>query len=324
LLWFWDILFVYAVCGMLLFVFRRLPAKSLFIAAGICLLLTTARENRDLYKAKSLIEQGELIARLDTVTTKLTAPQREKQEAMQEFKERSSPESKRKIYEKQVRKGRGSLQEVYEQNTAIGAKGHTVALYYFLIWDVLTFMFLGMAFFKTGILTGSYPVKTYLLLTIAGLVIGLILSWLRLSEDLHYNFNRFEKAKGTSFEFYELSRFFRSVGIFGFIMMLYKMGWLKWLFSLMRPVGQMAFTNYLMQSIICGLLFFGVGFGLFGKLQRYELYYVVGAVWVIQIIYSHIWLRYYRFGPFEWAWRSLTYWKMQPMRKVERKDNTIN
>ena len=50
LLWFWDILFMYAVCGMLLFVFRRMPAKGLFIAAGICLLLATARENRGLYK----------------------------------------------------------------------------------------------------------------------------------------------------------------------------------------------------------------------------------------------------------------------------------
>ncbi|MGI8598828.1 MAG: DUF418 domain-containing protein [Chitinophagaceae bacterium] len=315
LLWFWDILFVYAVCGMLLFVFRRLPAKSLFIAAGICLILMTARENRDFYKDKMLIKEGEKISRLDTITTKLTAPQKEKLEALQEFKERSSPESKKKIYEKQLRNVLGSWSEVYEQNTSIGVKGHTIVLYYFLIWDVLIFMFLGMAFFKTGILTGSHTVKTYLLLTIAGLSIGLLLSWLRLSEDLHYNFNRFEKVKGALFEFYELSRFFRSVGIFGLIMLLYKTGWFKWLFNLMRPVGQMAFTNYLMQSIICGLLFFGVGFGLFGKLQRYELYYVVAVVWIFQIIFSHVWLRHYRFGPLEWLWRSLTYWKKQPMSK---------
>lgn len=78
LLWFWDILFMYAVCGMLLFVFRRMPAKGLFIAAGICLLLTTARENRGLYKDKSDIRQGEQVALLDTVTTKLTDAQKEK------------------------------------------------------------------------------------------------------------------------------------------------------------------------------------------------------------------------------------------------------
>ncbi len=81
----------------------------------------------------------------------------------------------------------------------------------------------------------------------------------------------------------------------------------------------MAFTNYLMQSIICGLIFFGVGFGMYGRLQHYELYYVVGAVWVFQIIFSHVWMYYFRFGPFEWAWRSLTYWKLQPMLKENSK-----
>jgi uncharacterized protein len=177
-------------------------------------------------------------------------------------------------------------------------------------------MFLGMGFFKSGILTGDHPSKTYFWLTIAALGIGFILSWFRLTEELHYNFNQFLKAKEARFEFYELSRFFRSVGIFGLIMLLYKSGWFKWLFNLMRPVGQMAFTNYLMQSIICGLIFFGVGFGMYGQLQRYELYYVVGAVWIFQIIFSHIWMHYFRFGPFEWLWRSLTYWKVQPMKKA--------
>lgn len=88
----------------------------------------------------------------------------------------------------------------------------------------------------------------------------------------------------------------------------------------MRPVGQMAFTNYLMQSLLVGLFFYGVGLGMYGKLQRYEAYYVVGATWLLQIIWSHIWLRYFRFGPLEWAWRSLTYWKKQPMKKTVSAD----
>ena len=88
----------------------------------------------------------------------------------------------------------------------------------------------------------------------------------------------------------------------------------------MRPVGQMAFTNYLMQSLLCGLFFYGIGFGMFGKLQRYEIYYVVAAVWALQIIWSHIWLSYFRFGPLEWAWRSLTYWEKQPMKKSNTKE----
>ena len=311
-LWFWDILFMYAVCGMLLFAFRRLSARKLLIASIVCLTLTTVRENRDLYQNKYDIRKGERIAKLDTTKTKLTEYQKEKLGNMTGMKERSTPESKKKRYEKQLRKGKGSLEELYEQNSSISAKGHTVALYYFLIWDILTFMFLGMAFFKYGILTGQHAMKTYVGLMVVGLVVGLFLSYFRLTTTLEYSFNRFAQTKATSFEYYEISRFFRSVGIFGFIMVLYKSGLFKWFFKLMRPVGQMAFSNYLMQSIICGLYFFGVGFGNYGALERYQLYYVVLTVWLFQIIFSHFWLRYFRFGPFEWLWRSLTYWKRQP------------
>jgi uncharacterized protein len=80
------------------------------------------------------------------------------------------------------------------------------------------------------------------------------------------------------------------------------------------PVGQMAFTNYLSQSIITSILFYG--FGLFATLQRYEAYYIVGAIWLFQVVTSNLWLRYYKFGPFEWVWRSLTYMEKQPMRRT--------
>jgi len=79
------------------------------------------------------------------------------------------------------------------------------------------------------------------------------------------------------------------------------------------PVGQMAFTNYLLQSIITSIIFYGMGW--FAALQRYQLYYVVGGIWLFQIVFSNIWLRYFSIGPLEWVWRSLTYWKKQPIKK---------
>ena len=150
---------------------------------------------------------------------------------------------------------------------------------------------------------------------VIGLSVGLLLSWFRLQPLVTHQFNHFNYTRDVKFEFYELSRVFRSIGFFGLVMLLYKSGLFKWLFALMRPVGQMAFTNYLMQSITCGLFFYGIGLGYFGKLERYQIYFVVGAVWIIEILWSHIWLRYFRFGPFEWLWRSLTYWKKQPFIK---------
>ena len=70
-----------------------------------------------------------------------------------------------------------------------------------------------------------------------------------------------------------------------------------------------------MQTVICTTIFYGYGFGLYGQLERYQLYYVVLGVWIFQLLLSPLWLRYFAFGPMEWLWRSLTYGKLQPMRK---------
>ena len=165
--------------------------------------------------------------------------------------------------------------------------------------------------------------KTYWWMFIIGLGGGLVLSYFRLQPMIDLKFNYFDYARQVKFEYYEISRTFRAIGIFGLIMLMYKSGWFKWLFALMRPVGQMAFTNYLMQSLLVGLFFYGIGFGNFGKLERHEIYYVVGVTWALQIIWSHIWLRYFRFGPLEWAWRSLTYWKKQPLKKNHSTTDTM-
>ena len=313
LLWFWDILYHYAICGMILFAFRRLKPKHLLIAASVCLVLMTARENRDLYKDKAVIWKGEAVAALDTTKTKLTAQQKEHLSAMQGMKDRTSPEAKKKRVEKDQQEVLGSYATLYENRSNRSAQGELQAMYYFLIWDILLFMFIGMAFFKMGILQGEAKTKVYAWMTIIGLGVGLPLSYLFLKPDIDLQFNYYLITKQRTFDFYEIQRLVHSLGIFGLIMLMYKSGWFKWLFSLMRPVGQMAFTNYLLQSIICGLFFAGIGFGMFGKLERYELYYVVGAVWVFEIILSHIWMKQFRFGPFEWTWRSLTYWKRQPL-----------
>ena len=75
----------------------------------------------------------------------------------------------------------------------------------------------------------------------------------------------------------------------------------------------MALTNYLVQTILCVLFFTGAGLGRFGALERHELYYAVAVIWALQLAYSPLWLRHFRFGPAEWLWRSLTYQRRQPM-----------
>jgi len=79
--------------------------------------------------------------------------------------------------------------------------------------------------------------------------------------------------------------------------------------------GQMAFTNYLTQSIICTTIFYSYGLGLYGKVNFWQGILLAIAIYIVQVIWSHYWLKYYKFGPFEWLWRSMTYGKRQPMRR---------
>jgi uncharacterized protein len=118
---------------------------------------------------------------------------------------------------------------------------------------------------------------------------------------------------------YDLGRLTVALGHLGLIMLLVRMGILRRLTRSLAAVGQMAFSNYIFQSVITVIVFTGTGFALYGRLQRYQLYYFVAAIWMFQLVVSPIWLRHFRFGPLEWCWRSLTYWRKQPMRRHPQK-----
>ena len=81
----------------------------------------------------------------------------------------------------------------------------------------------------------------------------------------------------------------------------------------LSAVGRMALSNYLFDSLLFTTLFYGYGFDLYGALHRPMLYVLVLATWAVQLLVSPLWLDVFRFGPAEWVWRSLTYWKPQPM-----------
>ncbi|MBC7851133.1 MAG: DUF418 domain-containing protein, partial [Chitinophagaceae bacterium] len=96
LLWFWDILFHYAIFGVVIFAFRRQSPKTLLIAAGICFILGMARENLDLYREKKMIDRGERVERIDTLKTKLTELQKQQLDAMTDFRQSQSIEARKK------------------------------------------------------------------------------------------------------------------------------------------------------------------------------------------------------------------------------------
>ena len=128
---------------------------------------------------------------------------------------------------------------------------------------------------------------------------------------------------GDIFSFYSVS--FYGAGIFGdtglalfiisLIVLLYHKGRSMFIFKPLANVGRMALSNYLLQSIICTIIFYSYGFGLYGNVSPALSLVLVIFIFIFQIFISKYWLERFRFGPVEWIWRSGTYGKTFEMKK---------
>ncbi|NTX00916.1 DUF418 domain-containing protein [Myxococcus sp. CA040A] len=96
--------------------------------------------------------------------------------------------------------------------------------------------------------------------------------------------------------------------------LLSRRGWVQRVFNVLMPVGRMALSNYLLQSVVSVWVYNGWGLGLIGKLPPSRSILLALGIFAVQIVLSHLWLARFRFGPAEWLWRSLTYGRAQPMR----------
>ncbi len=191
-------------------------------------------------------------------------------------------------------------------------RGHSSPVYFPYPWfDVLAMMLVGMALLKLGVLTGNYSIKFYVWMALLSFAIGLPLNIWSVWWAAKQHFST--TAITLTFLAYEIGRFI-ALGYVALLLLLIKSSILQSATRTLACVGRMAFSNYILSSLICTTIFEGYGFALFGKLQRYQLYVVVLGVWLVILIISPIWLRHFRFGPLEWVWRSLTYWKKQPFR----------
>jgi uncharacterized protein len=170
-----------------------------------------------------------------------------------------------------------------------------------------------MAMYKNGFLSGEWSFKAYGLTAL----IGLGIAWPLVFEGcLHAWRSHFDQITTTAWLTvpYEIGRVSGALGNAAIVLIVFKAGLLRWMTKAFAAVGQMALSNYLLTSTTCKLLFVWLPRPRwFGQLEYYQLYYVLAGVWAVNLVWSPIWLRYFRFGPVEWLWRSLTYWKQQPM-----------
>jgi uncharacterized protein len=202
LLWYWDVLFHYALLGMILFAFRSVSARRLVVAATVCLLLATARENIPMHKDHQVILRGLKAEAMDTTQVKRSPAQLAAMTAMQGIRSRAERKNKLARIEKNIQQVQGAYGDVYEVHSEKSYELETMGMFYFFIWDGLLFMLLGMAFLKNGWLLGKGPNMVYWTLFLIGLGAGIPLSCVRLQPMLEHGFNYFEVARQGGFLFY--------------------------------------------------------------------------------------------------------------------------
>jgi uncharacterized protein len=316
LLWPGDILYTYAIAGMFVYPFYRLPAKRLLLIAGIVMVLFTIKQTWSKQKPVRLKEAADLALAIDTNATPLTTFQKSDIAAWKSFEETHGVEYKRSIDEDQIALTHGDFWPFFHYSAGISYFMQTEFAFNFFFLDAFTFMLIGMALFRTGVLTGQRSKRFYLGLSLIGYAVGLPIYYLAASSKVTYGFDPYLIAANQPLVLEQFGRLGLTLGNIGLLNLLFQLSISNWLLNLMAPVGRMAFTNYLMQSIIGAIIFSGFAFGLFNKLERYELYYVVGVIWIFQILFSHLWMRFYISGPFEWLWRSATQWQWQKFERV--------
>lgn len=296
LIWYGDILYAYAMCGLVLYWLRNRKPTTLILLGLASLLVAFAGS----LGFGWLLNSGEV------------------PEMRDELSEAWRPNAQ--LIENELEIYRGSWIEQFEDRSTRAIFFETFLFSINFGWRSLGLMLLGMALYKLGVLSASRSRTFYWVLVLIAVGGGLPL--------VAYGVQQNEVRGWTidySFYYGPLYNYGGSIlvalGWVGVVMLIWKTPALR---SLCRPfsaAGRMALTGYLLQSLLVTFVFYGHGLGRFGHLERWEQMLIVVAVWGFLLVFAPLWLRFFRYGPFEWLWRTLTYARLQPM-KVDRDDRS--
>ncbi len=289
LLWTGDILYAYGMCGLLVFLFRKKEAKTLIILGLTSVAVASvfsfgAQFTMDVWPEESV-----------TGMAKFWAPTQDQIAA-----------------ELEAFRGGWSAQNEYRFFLALQMQ--TGAFLSSLSWRAGGMMLLGMGLYKLGVFSAGLAAATYKKMILAAVLIGLPLVVCGIGFQTSTGW-ALETGFFGGLQFNYWGSILVALGWVGAMMLFCQSGAGSWLYRSLAATGQMALTNYLTQTLICTTLFYGHGFGLYGHVERSGQILIVFAVWVVQLLWSPWWLARFRFGPFEWLWRSLTYMRMQPLRR---------
>jgi uncharacterized protein len=311
LLWFGDILFHYALVGMLLYPLRNRAPRTLIVVAVLLLPVALLMN----YAGAEYMEEEHAATR--PVAERLAAGEALSEEESARLEAVDAMRSFLAPTEEDVREDleayRGSYTEIVEHRAPVVASMQLQGAIAFAVWRVGGLMLIGMALMKLGVFSARRSPDFYRRMMLIGYGLGLPLAAFSGWNLWQHDFDGLY-----AFRVGMIPNYFASIlvafGHIGLVMRLVQSGALAALMRRFSAVGRMALTNYLMHSLILTTVFYGYGLGLYGTVPRLWQMGFVAAVIGLQLWLSPIWLRNFRFGPVEWLWRSLTYWRWQPLR----------
>jgi uncharacterized protein len=286
LIWYGDILFSYAMCSFWVVLMRNAKPKTLWITAMVLLAICS------LYNMMTGLF-FDYIPEPD----------------LAEIRNIWSPDATK--HQAEIAAYTGTFSQQMTQRSEEAFFLETFVFFSYFIFRGSALMLIGMALYKSGALSGKKSQQYYFNMMLIGLALGLIFSGYGLYKNTLANFSvSYSMFTGSQWNYW--GSVAMALGYIGGLNLMIDNGWLISLQKRLASIGQMAFTHYIAHSIICTFVFYGWGLGLFGQLERDIQILIVISIWLTQLWLSPIWLKHYKFGPLEWAWRSLTYWKLQP------------
>lgn len=309
LLWPAEILFAYGMIGLFLFPFRRLNPGKLIGISILIVLIGFVLNFKDAKIAKR--EQIQYFEAVELINKEEKLPYETMMGYYSWIEKYATMKPTSEILESRIEKMQSGYRAAFNELKLSSRFYESDFHYRHNYIDILSMMLLGIALFKLRILHAEKSYQFYLLMILFGYGIGIPINYFETTTFINNNFALISYYD--LLRTYDMGRIPTMMGHIGIIMIFCKSGIILFLKRSLAAVGRMALTNYIMHTIIATIIF--VGFSQYGKWQRYELYYLVALIWIFQLIASPIWLKYFRFGPVEWLWRSLSYMKWQKFLK---------
>ncbi|MGP1346862.1 MAG: DUF418 domain-containing protein [Phycisphaerales bacterium] len=300
LIWHGDILVLYALCGLLvLWWVRRWPPVALMAVGMVGVLIAAGLWSMQGFYFQFALSP-EMMAEMSA----------EEAAALKAGLEDIVPTAD--VIRDRIATYRGDWLTVQESRAKYSLMMQTMMVPFWGFWRACGLMLVGMALFKWGVLSAQRSTRFYGIGAVVCYAIGIpaVIYGIGL-RDRYWDDPAMLLM--VAMKPNELASLLIAFGHVCVVMLVVRSGALRGVRGALGAVGRTAFSNYIFHSVVCTLLCYGYGFGLYGTLDRVAQWGVVLAVWAVQIPLTLLWLRAYRYGPLEWAWRCLTYWRVLPI-----------